>query len=141
MKLQAVDASFCQQRAGFPGPLCLDCACQCLPVLAKIQLPNTRMAYIPSNCRNILYDAAQGLAAFGIDKATLLSAGLTEEAVALLYRALYVHTIGFQDKAKQLVGPLEHKHVPLNNIWHAYLAIAETAMKVGFKVSMGTTCD
>lgn len=60
---------------------------------------------------------------------------MTEEAVGLLYRALYVYTIGFQDKAKKLVGPLEHKHVPLNNIWRAYLAVAETAMKVGFKVS------
>ena len=60
---------------------------------------------------------------------------MTDEAVGLLYRALYVYTIGFQDKAKKLVGPLEHKHVPLNNIWRAYLAIAETAMKVGFKVS------
>lgn len=77
----------------------------------------------------------QGLSAFSIDKASLLSAGLTEEAVGLLYRALYVYTIGFQDKAKKLVGPIEHKHVPLNNIWRAYLAIAETAMKVGFKVS------
>ena len=74
------------------------------------------------------------MSAFGIDKASLLSAGLTEEAVNLLYRALYVYPIGFQDKAKKLVGPLEHKHVPLNNIWRAYLAIAETAMKVGFKV-------
>ena len=72
---------------------------------------------------------------FGIDKTSLLSAGLTEEAIGLLYRALYVYTMGFQDKAKKLVGPLEHRHVPLNNIWRAYLAIAETAMKVGFKVS------
>lgn len=74
------------------------------------------------------------MAAFGIDKASLLLAGLSEEVISPLYRALYVYTIGFQDKAKKLVGPLEQKHVPLNNIWRAYLAIAETAMKVGFKV-------
>ena len=76
----------------------------------------------------------QGLSAFGIDRASLLSAGLSGEAVSLLYRALYVYTIGFQGKAKALVG---QKHVLLNNIWRAYLAIAETAMEVGFKVSKG----
>lgn len=77
---------------------------------------------------------AQGLAAFGIDKATLQLAGLSAEAITHLHRALYVYTIGFQDKVRKLFGPIEHKQVPLNNIWRAYLAIAEIAMKVGFKV-------
>ncbi len=79
---------------------------------------------------------AQGLAIFGIDKPSLHSAGLTIEAIGQLHRALYVYTIGFQDKVRKLLGPIEHKQVPLNNIWRAYLAIAETAMKVGFKVCL-----
>lgn len=77
---------------------------------------------------------AQGLAAFSIDKASLQSAGLSGEAIGHLYRALYVYTIGFQDKVRKLFVPVEHKQMPLNNIWRAYLAIAESAMEVGFKV-------
>ena len=77
---------------------------------------------------------AQGLATFSIDKASLQSAGLSGEAIGHLYRALYVYTIGFQDKVRNLFVPVEHKQLPLNNIWRAYLAIAESAMEVGFKV-------
>ncbi|KAL0054846.1 hypothetical protein WJX82_003177 [Trebouxia sp. C0006] len=75
----------------------------------------------------------KGLAAFSIDKASLQSAGLSGEAIGHLYRALYVYTIGFQDKVRKLFVPVEHKQLPLNNIWRAYLAIAESAMEVGFK--------
>ena len=77
---------------------------------------------------------AQGLAAFSIDKASLQSAGLSGEAIGHLYRALYVYTIGFQDKVRKLFVPVEHKQLPLNNIWRAYLAISESVMEVGFKV-------
>ena len=62
------------------------------------------------------------------------------ESIGHLYRALYVYTIGFQDKVRKLIGPIENKHVPLNNVWRAYLAIAETAMKVGFKVQCLLYC-
>ena len=42
--------------------------------------------------------------------------------------------MGFQDKVQKLFAAIGQKQVTLNIVWRAYLAIAETAMKVGFKV-------
>lgn len=86
----------------------------------------------------------QGLCKYQIDKPTLLLSGLTEEGINLLYRALYVYTMGFQDRVQKLFATIAQKQITLNNVWRAYLAIAEAAMKVGFKVceqNQSLTCS
>ena len=76
----------------------------------------------------------QGLALYGLDRPSLLAAGLSHAEVDHLFRALYTFTVGFQDVLKDLLLHAPQRQRVLHDVWRAFLSISETAAKVNFKV-------
>jgi len=75
----------------------------------------------------------KGLARFGLTRTELSGAGLTNEAIDRVYRCLYVYTIGFFDVMQETFQHSEFRLELLSSVWHAFLHIAEAALKVAFK--------
>lgn len=76
----------------------------------------------------------QGLALYGLDRPSLLAAGLSHAEVDHLFRALYTFTVGFQDVLKDLLLHAPQRQRVLHDVWRAFLSISETAAKINFKV-------
>ena len=76
----------------------------------------------------------QGLAHYGLNRPSLLAAGLSHAEVDHLFRALYTFTVGFQDVLKDLLLHAPQRQRVLHDVWRAFLSISETAAKVNFKV-------
>eukprot|EP00891_Asterochloris_glomerata_P000994 jgi/Astpho2/994/Aster-x0036 len=76
---------------------------------------------------------AKGLALYGLDRPSLLAAGLSHAEVDHLFRALYTFTVGFQDVLKDLLLHAPQRQRVLHDVWRAFLSISETAAKINFK--------
>ena len=76
----------------------------------------------------------QGLGRFNLSRNMLSSSGLSGEEIDRLYRSMYVYTVGFQDLLKDLLMHCDNRATVLHNVWRAFIYIAETALKVNFKV-------
>ncbi|KAG1659335.1 hypothetical protein FOA52_008389 [Chlamydomonas sp. UWO 241] len=75
----------------------------------------------------------KGLTAYGLTRAELRGAGLSDSSCDRLYRGLYVYTVGFFDIMQDILHHSEFRVEILGNVWRAFLAIAESALKVAFK--------
>ncbi|GAX76885.1 hypothetical protein CEUSTIGMA_g4331.t1 [Chlamydomonas eustigma] len=82
---------------------------------------------------NIDSSLLRGLRAFGLTRVELRGAGVTDDGIDRLYRGLYVYTIGFFDIMQEVLHHSEFRVEILSNVWRAFLAISESALKVAFK--------
>ena len=56
-------------------------------------------------------DARMALTRYGLDRYTLINAGLPNDEITRLYKSLYVHTFGFLNFIKELTSKIKDLNI------------------------------
>lgn len=78
--------------------------------------------------------ANAALKKFEIDENSLLSRGIKPETIERIYRSLFVHSIGFNNNLKEMVGG---RIEALKNIWKVYSNLLEYCAEGKFETLVG----
>jgi hypothetical protein len=75
----------------------------------------------------------KALERFSLDRNTLMSRGLKEGAILSLYQTLFVHSMGFNNCIRELVG----NKSTIKSIWKAYAILLEYCSEGYFQTMVG----
>ena len=75
---------------------------------------------------------------FGIDRTTLLQAGLQTGEVDRLYRSLFVYSIGFYQLIQKILEHTKKKYTIITGIWKAYAILLEYCCQLDYEMIVKT---
>lgn len=71
---------------------------------------------------------------FGIDRPTLGSAGIRDDTIDRIYRALFVYSVGFHELLKKSTFHAQNKHLLHSNIFRAFSVLLEFCCKYDYQL-------
>jgi hypothetical protein len=83
-------------------------------------------------------DSKLPLMRFGIDRTTLLKAGLVTGDVDRLYRSLFVYSIGFYQLIQKVLQHTENKYTIVTGIWKVYAILLEYCCQLDYQMIITT---
>ena len=84
------------------------------------------------------HENKQPLARFGIDRSSLLSAGLPSLEVDRLYQSLFVHSIGFYQLILKVLEHTEKKYTIVTGIWKVFAILLEYCCQLDYQMIITT---
>ena len=84
------------------------------------------------------HENKQPLARFGIDRSSLLSAGLPSIEVDRLYQSLFVHSIGFYQLILKVLDHTEKKYTIVTGIWKVFAILLEYCCQLDYQMIITT---
>ncbi|OMJ72089.1 hypothetical protein SteCoe_29541 [Stentor coeruleus] len=91
---------------------------------------------IPSSV--LKQDTKLPLARFGIDRSSLLNAGLPSIEVDKLYQSLFVHSIGFYQLILKVLEHTEKKYTIVTGIWKVFAILLEYCCQLDYQMIITT---
>lgn len=76
----------------------------------------------------------QPIARYGIDRHTLSRAGIQNEVIDRLYRALFVYSIGFYELVKRCLAHSEKNYVLVTSMWKVFAVLLEYCCKADYRM-------
>ena len=78
------------------------------------------------------------LVRYGVDRTTLLSAGLQAEEVDRIYRSLFVHSIGFFQLIRKILEHTRQKYTIVTGLWKVYAILLEYCCQFDYEMIITT---
>ena len=71
---------------------------------------------------------------YGIDRQTLVSAGISPEEVDRIYRSLFVYSVGFFELLKKILATTSRNYTIITAIWKVFQVLLEYSCKTDYKI-------
>ena len=71
---------------------------------------------------------------YGIDRLALTNAGIPNELVDRIFRALFVYSVGFYELVKKCLAHCERKYSIITNIWKVFSILLEYCCKTDYRM-------
>ena len=71
---------------------------------------------------------------YGIDRITLMNAGIPAETVNRVYRCLFVYSVGFYELIKKLVSHCSRKFSIITSIWRVFSVLLEYCCQADYRM-------
>ena len=94
---------------------------------------------IPGIVANL--DAKKPIYSYGIDPHTLASAGIKEQDIDRVYRALFVYSVGFFEFLKRMLSNTSRNYAMITSIWKVYQVLLEYCCKTDYRILIAELTD
>jgi len=71
---------------------------------------------------------------YGIDRLVLTNAGIPDDLVNRVYRALFVYSVGFYELIKKCLQHTEKKYTIITNIWKVFAILLEYCCRTDYRM-------
>ena len=85
-------------------------------------------------------EAKQPLDRFGIDRTSLLNAGIQSSEIDRIYRSLFVYSIGFYQLVRRIIDHTDKKYTIITGLWKVYAILLEYCCQFDYEMII-TTLD
>ena len=70
---------------------------------------------------------------YGIDRQTLVNAGISSEEVDRIYRSLFVYSVGFFELLRKILSATSKNYALITSIWKVYQILLEYSCKTDYR--------
>lgn len=74
------------------------------------------------------------MARYGIERMSLNDAGLTNEFVDRIYRALFVYSVGFYELIKKCLEHTDKKYTIITSLWKVFAILLEYCCRTDYRM-------
>ena len=78
---------------------------------------------------------------YGIDKPTLVEAGISSEEVDRIYRSLFVYSVGFFELLKKITATTKKNYQIITSIWKVFQVLLEYCCRTDYRVLIAELTD
>jgi len=71
---------------------------------------------------------------YEIDKLTLHKAGISDETIDRIYRALFVYSVGFYELMRKCLEHTEQKYAAITSIWKVFCILLEYCCRTDYRM-------
>jgi len=71
---------------------------------------------------------------YGIERAVLIEAGIPNEAVDRIYRALFVYSVGFYELMKKCLAHTQKKYTIITALWKVFSILLEYCCRTDYRM-------
>lgn len=71
---------------------------------------------------------------YGIDRMVLSNAGIPNDLIDRVYRALFVYSVGFYELIKRCMQHTEKKYTIITNIWKVFAILLEYCCRTDYRM-------
>jgi len=79
-------------------------------------------------------DNAQPVSRYGINRNDLYEAGMDDETVNRIYRALFVYSVGFYELIKKCLAQTQKKYTIITKIWKVFCILLEYCCRTDYRM-------
>jgi hypothetical protein len=78
---------------------------------------------------------------YGIDRNTLVNAGVSAEEVDRIYRSLFVYSVGFFEMLKLILSTTKRNYSIITSIWKVFQVLLEYCCKTDYRILIAELSD
>ena len=71
---------------------------------------------------------------YGIERSVLIEAGITNELVDRIYRALFVYSVGFYELIKKCLDHTDKKYTIITALWKVFSILLEYCCRTDYRM-------
>ena len=78
---------------------------------------------------------------YGIDRQSLVDAGISGKEVDRIYRSLFVYSVGFFELLKKILATSQKNYSIITSIWKVYQVLLEYCCKTDYRILIAEITD
>ena len=78
---------------------------------------------------------------YGVDRQTLVNAGVSGKDVDRIYRSLFVYSVGFFELLKKILAASTNNYSIITSIWKVYQVLLEYCCKTDYRILIAEITD